>query len=141
MITKFNEIYEKVNLTEIDINVKNKNDELIKKLVDALSIVIFKKKGKFRNLRIIKINGAIQFEKIRDKNFIYSTNLITFLSNNDTIEGVFLSARNGENNICIKINDKVVYDLDNKNFTEDILVDKMSSEFKKQLEKEWKIRN
>jgi hypothetical protein len=141
MITRFNEIYEKVDLSDIAIDVENKNDELIKRLVDELSIVIYKRKGKFRSLRITKVSGSNQKEKFKDQNFIYSTNLLATLSNNDTIGGTFSSAKDGENNISIKINDKIVYDLDSKKFTDETLIDKMVGEYKKQLEKEWKIRN
>jgi len=54
------------------------------------------------------------------------------MSNGDKIKGK-LSVYKDEKNISININNKVIYDLDNDNFNNEILVEKIISKYKEQL--------
>ena len=133
MLTKFNEIYKDVDLTDIVINVANKDEELLKKLIEGLSVVIFKVKGKGKQTTVKSIKGAI---KSRKRDLIY-TEIKVDLSNGDNIKGDFFD---DTKNISISINGKLIFDLSVSKFNEDYLVDKMISEYRKHLENDWKIR-
>lgn len=135
MITKFSQLYEKANLADIEINIENKKDDLIKKLIDELSLVIFKRKGNHKTVRITKLDGG--FEKY-GKNLIY-TDITINLSNGDTINGK-LSDEKDTKNIEIEINDEKVFDIPSSKFNNEKLIDKIIDEYRKHIQKSWKIR-
>ena len=132
MITKFN-IFEKMNLDDIIINITNINENLINILIDKLSII--KKKKKKRSLRPVTITGHFD-KKIGTGDYSYSeTRLVIHLSNNDFIEGIFAS-----NTIKIYINEIIQYNLNNDEFTNEILIDKIIESYKNFLKsKNWKV--
>jgi hypothetical protein len=141
MITKFNRLFEKsVDLTDIDIKIDNENNELVDKIKQELSIITFKKKNSPKTIRIKSINGYFSKRDFKNIKLIYKTYLSIGLSNGDTIKGkLSVYEQEAENNICIKINNDVVYDLDNKKFKNNNLVDKIIEKYKEYLLKNYKI--
>lgn len=138
MIQRYNQyIKEQVdrtsgNTSDIKINVDGKN-YLIDRLIENLTIVV--KKRKIRNFRIKSINGFINKGTFTSKGYSYETRLEITLTNKDIIIGEYKS-----NNITIKINDDIVYDLSYKTFDDEVLIDKIVSEYIKKLkEQKYKI--
>lgn len=142
MITQFKEILETIDISDIEYNIENENKELINKIKQELSIVIYKRKNNPKPLRIKNINGYFDKKDFKNINLIYRTLITVNLSNSDKLCGK-LSAykKENENNITIKINDNIVYDIDNKKFNNEYLIDKLVEKYKEYLLKEYKIRN
>ena len=142
MITKFKQLYEKTaDLTDIVINIENIKDEFIDKIKQELSIISYKRKNSPKSIRIKEISGYFNKKDFKNINLIYRTYLVIDMSNGDKIKtklSVFKDEN--ENNIYIKINDDIVYDLDNKKFTNEILIDKLVDKYKEFLLKGYKIR-
>jgi hypothetical protein len=142
MITKFEKLFEKnIDLTDINVNVENENKELIEKIKHELSIITYKRKNSPKSIRIKDITGYFNKRDFKNIKLIYRTYLTINLSNDDKIIAK-LSIYQDENynNIKIKINDNLVYDLDNKNFTNEILIDKLINKYKEYLVKNFKLR-
>jgi len=140
MITKFKHIYEKnVNLTDIIINVENIKDEFIDKIKHKLSIITYKRSKNPKSIRITEISGYFNKRDFKNTKLIYRTYIVITLSNNDKIKAK-LSVYNdeNENNILIKINKNLVYNLDNKKFNNEILIDKLINKYKEFLLKQYK---
>lgn len=114
--------------TDIKISVEGKNDILINKLIDNLSVVI--KKRSMKSLRIKSITGYINKQTFTSRGYYYETYLTITLSNKDVIVGEFKSS---SKSILVKINDDITYDMDHKNFDNEFLVDRMISEYVKYL--------
>ena len=141
MITKFNKLYEKVNLEEIKINVENENKDLIDKIKHELSIITYKRRNSPKPIRITDISGYFNKRDFKNIKLIYRTYLSIDLSNGNKIKAKLSVYKDeNENNINIKINNDLVYDLDNKNYTNEILVDKLINKYKESLLKDYKIR-
>jgi len=104
------------------------NNILTQKLIDELSLVVKKRKSK--SLRIKNITGYVNKETFSRVGYFYDTSLEVILTNRDIINGNYNSAIN---NINIKINDNVVYDLDHGSFDNEVLIDKMIKEYFKYL--------
>ena len=64
MITKFEKLYEKMDLSDIKINIENENKELIDKIKNELSIITYRRKNSPKPIRLIEISGY--FIKIED---------------------------------------------------------------------------
>jgi hypothetical protein len=142
MITRFNKLFEKnMDLTDIAINIENENKELIEKIKHELSIITYKKKNSPKPIRIKAINGYFNKKDFKNIKLIYSTYLTVILSNNDEIKAK-LSIYQDENlnNINITINEDLVYDLDNKNYTNEILIEKLVNKYKEYLVIDFKLR-
>lgn len=137
MITKFKELYENIDLSDIIINIENEIPELIDKIKQELSIITYKKRNSPKTIRIKEISGYFNKRDFKNINLIYKTYIIINLSNNDNIKAK-LSKYDSENNINIKINNELVYDLDNEKFTNEILIDKLINKYKEFLLKEFK---
>lgn len=142
MITKFEKLFEKnIDLTDITINVENKNNDLIEKIKQELSLITYKRKNSPKPIRIKEISGYFDkrdFKNIKLKNRTY---IVIGLSNGDKIKGKLSIYQNeNENNIKITINDEVVYDLDNKKYTNEFLIEKLIYKYKEFLLKNYKIR-
>jgi len=137
MITKFKDLYENIDLSDIIINIENEIPELIDKIKHELSIITYKKRNSPKTIRIKEISGYFNKRDFKNINLIYKTYIIINLSNNDNIKAK-LSKYNSENNINIKINNELVYDLDNEKFTNEILIDKLINKYKEFLLKEFK---
>lgn len=121
--TEDNQINKKIfEPTDIFINVENKQDNLINKLIDELSIVIKKRTPKA--IRILKIEGYINKDNI--------SNLKLNMSNGDVIEGKLIT--DNIPNILIKINDVILFDLEHKLFNIEVLIDKIINMYKKHIE-------
>jgi len=61
------------------------------------------------------------------------------LSNQDKIKATLsIFQDENKNNICIRINDDLVFDLDNKNYTNEIFIDKIINKYKEYLVKDFK---
>jgi hypothetical protein len=136
MITNFY-LFERLNLDDTIIDIEN--NDMIKKLLDELSLVIYKRVK--RNLRIIKISGY--FDKTSfDEHKNHKESLINIdFSNKDTIEAKFISKKQ-LNEIEISINDEIVYDVENINFNEKTFIDKIIDEYKKYLkDNNWNFLN
>lgn len=140
MITKFEKLFEKnLDITDITVNVENENKELIDKIKHELSIITYKRKNNPKSIRIKNISGYFNKRDFKNIKLIYRTYLVIILSNEDRIKAK-LSVYNDFNNINIKINEKLVYDLDNKKFTNEILIDKLINKYKEYLVKDYKLR-
>ena len=139
MITKFNKLLEsRIDIMDIETNIDNEN-ELIKKIKQELSIIAYKKKNSPKPIRIKKINGYFDKKDLTNIDLISKTLLKINFSNNDIITGKLFIYKNDElNNIVIKINEEVIYDLDNKDFNNEILVDKLIYKYKEYLLKNHK---
>ena len=142
MITKFEKLFEKdVDLTDIVVAVENENKELIEKIKHELSIITYKRKNSPKSIRIKDINGYFNKMDFKNIKLIYRTYLVINLSNRDKIKAkLSIFQDENYNNINIKINDELVYDLDNKKFNSQILIDKLIDKYKEFLVKEYKLR-
>jgi hypothetical protein len=142
MITKFETLFEnKEDLTDINISIENENTELIDKIKHELSIITYKRKNSPKPIRIKEISGYFNKRDFKNINLIYRTYILINLSNNDKIKGkLSIYKDENENNISIRINNDLIYDLDNKNFTNEILIEKMINKYKEFLVKEYKLR-
>jgi hypothetical protein len=142
MITRFDKLFEKdIDLNDITVNIENEKEEFIEKIKQELSIITYKRKNNPKTIRIVDISGYFNKRDFKNIKLIYRTYLVVNLSNNDKIKAK-LSIYDDENlnNIHIKINNDVVYDLDNKNFNNDILIDKLINKYKEFLVKDYKLR-
>jgi hypothetical protein len=142
MITKFEKLFEKdMDLTDIVINVENEKKELIDKIKHELSIITYKRKNNPKTIRIKEISGYFNKKDFKNIKLIYRTYLVINLSNGDKIKAKLSAYKDiNENNITIKINNDLVFNLDNKNYTNEILVDKLINKYKEFLVKEYKIK-
>lgn len=121
---------------EIFVNVENKDENIIRKIIDNLTFLI--KKRNIKNLRVTKIDGILN--KLDISVLKFSRIEIT-MSNNDIIISSFTLNTNKIANIKIMINDEMVFDLDHKSYTLEIMIDKIVDYYKKFLElKKWKIK-
>lgn len=121
----FDKVYD-----DIKINVYNKN-QLVDNLIHNFSLMI--KKRKLKSVRIKSIDGYINKESFfKKRGYVYETYFLLTLTNKDVVIGKYNSLNN---NIIIKINDNVVYDIDFKTFDNEVLIDKMVSEYIKFLKK------
>jgi hypothetical protein len=127
MITKF-KIFENINFKgQIPENISNK-------IIDALSFIIFKGKKRnenkhtnYKSLRIKSIDSDI-------KNSEYHFDIE--MTNKDKIVADF-----SKNNIYIKIDDKIMFDLEDEKFDINIFIDKINQQYKNYIEnKGWKIK-
>jgi hypothetical protein len=113
--------------SDIKINVDNKN-YLVDNLISRFSLVV--KKRKMKSLSIKSISGYINKETFTKNGYTYDTLFQTTLTNKDIIIGEYNSKLN---NIKIKINDNIIYDIDNIMFDNEALVEKMVNEYMKYL--------
>lgn len=127
MITKF-KIFESINFK------KQIPKDISDKIIDALSFLIFKGKKRnenkhinYKSLRIKSIDGDI-------KNSEYHFDIE--MTNKDKIVADF-----SKNNIYIKIDDKIMFDLEDEKFDINIFIDKINQQYKNYIEnKGWKIK-
>jgi len=112
---------------DVIIDVVNKN-YLIDSLIENLSLLVRKKK--LKNIHIKKVKGYINKEQFTKKGFTYETYLEAILSNDDILIGEYIML---SKTIIIKINDTVVYDMDNKLFDNEYLIEKLTNEYIKHL--------
>lgn len=142
MITKFYKLFEKtVDISDIELDIENDNEELINKIKQELSIITYKRKNNLKPIRIKKIHGYFDKRDFKNSNLIYRTYIVIDLSNGDTIKSkLSIYDNEDENNINIKINRDLVFDIDNKNFNNEYLVDKLINKYKEHLLKEYKIK-
>jgi len=140
MITKFKTLFEKnIDLTDISVKVGNEKKELIDKIKHELSIITYKKSNSPKSIRILDISGYFNKRDFRDIKLIYRTYLVINLSNQDKIKATLsIFQDENKNNICIRINDDLVFDLDNKNYTNEIFIDKIINKYKEYLVKDFK---
>ena len=144
MITKFEKlkIFEKnIDLADIIINVENEDKDLIEKIKQELSIISYKRQNSPKPIRIKEINGYFKKKDFKNVKLIYRTYIVINMSNEDKIKGkLSIYQDENENNIHIKINDDIVYDLDNKKFDNNFLIEKLIYKYKEYLLKDYKIR-
>jgi hypothetical protein len=127
MIYKYSEFLIESNDLDIKINVQDKN-YLIDMLIENLALIV--KKRKTKSLRITTISGYINKEKFSTSGYSYETKLVITLSNKDVIEGEYSTSTN---NINVKINENVVYDLNDRTFDNEVLIDKIVEYYKRHL--------
>lgn len=113
--------------SDIKIKVEGKNS-LVQTLIDNLSIVV--KKRKLKSVRIKGITGYINRQTFTHHGNFYDTYLEVTLTNKDVIVGEYKSS---SNSVLVRINDDIVYDMDNKAFDNEVLIDKMVGEYIKYL--------
>jgi len=138
MITNF-KIFENLILDDITINVEGIDNDIIKDMVEKLSMVIQKRIK--RNLRILKISGSMNQASIKGNDKKENTKLTIIMTNKDKLEIIFTSHILDEiGELKLKINDDLVYDIRKKELTINTLVDKVVEEYKKYLKNNrWKI--
>jgi len=126
---------------EIENIIEDNNEELTKKVIEEFSFIIYKQRKRPKNVRVKKLEGYYNKRDFKNYNLIYKTKIIIELSNFDIVEGeLSVYENNNDNNIKIKIDDRVIYNLDNPTFDNKKLVDKMKLLYKKHLEKNYKIK-
>ena len=141
MITKFGKLYE--NNEDIIINIENENDKLINKIKNHFSLITYKRKNNPKQIRLKKISGYFDKNDFKNTKLIKRTYLNLELTNNDNIKAKLSIYNDSEdNNISIKLNDKLLYDIDNENFNNDVLINKMIDKYKDHLKlQKIKLRN
>lgn len=113
--------------SDIKIKVEGKNS-LVQTLIDNLSLVV--KKRKLKSVRIKSITGYINRQTFTHHGNFYDTYLEVTLTNKDVIVGEYKSS---SNSVLVRVNDDIVYDMDNRSFDNEVLIDKMVSEYIKYL--------
>ena len=120
--------------TDIKIKVEGKNS-LVQKLIDNLAMVI--KKRSVKSIRIKSITGYINKETLTHHGKFYDTCLEIVLTNKDRLIGEYKSI---SNSILVEVNDEIIYDMTSSSFDNDVLADRMISEYIKYLkEKKFSI--
>jgi hypothetical protein len=120
---------DELSVPDVKITVKD-GESLAKQLINKLSLVIQKRTRKA--IRVKSVNGYANKKTHYGKKMYYDTYLEVTMINKDFITGEY-NSRNG--NIKITINDKVVFDIDNRHFDNEELIEKMTSVYKKYLSK------
>jgi hypothetical protein len=141
MITKFEQLFEQnIDLEDVIVNVENEKTEFIDKIKHDLSIITYKRANSPKPIRIREIKGYFNKRDFKNIKLLYNTYLNISMSNGDKIDAK-LSVFQDENynNINIKINNELIYDLDNKKFNNEIFVDKVITKYKESLLKTYKI--
>lgn len=135
MITKFNELNEsKMDLTDINIDVENEDKDLINKIKHELSIITYKRENNPKPIRIKEITGYFNKRDFKNTKIKYKTSININLSNGDKIKAkLSVYDDENENNISIKINNDLIYNLDNNKFNNEIFIDKLIDKYKKFL--------
>jgi hypothetical protein len=124
-----NYILEKFNINDIKVDIENKDEEIVKLIKSKFNIII--KKLKHKNIRLISISGFLHDKAYKDIKY----KLVLKFNNNDEIIGSLF-----KDNVCVKINDEVVYDIDNKDFNIELLIDKIYDNYIKYIKnKNYKI--
>lgn len=126
---------------EMNIDLKDEDEKLRNKIIQNFSFIVHKRQNNPKNIRVSNLKGYFKRKDFKNSNLIYKTNIIVELSNHDIVEGLLsVAEEKSDTNITIKINDKIVYDLDNSKFDDDILIDKMKDKYETYLKKNWKIK-
>ena len=135
MITKFKKLFEQnIDLEDVIVNVENEKKEFTDKIKHDFSIITYKKANSPKSIRIREITGYFNKRDFKNIKLLYNTSLVVSMTNGDKIIGKLSVYQNeNENNINIKINEKLVYDLDNKEFNNDIFVEKLITKYKESL--------
>jgi len=125
---KLKESYDPLSGTT-DVKVTVKGDHgLSKRLIDNLSLIVQKRTSK--SLRIKAINGYFNKEIFAHHDLYMESYLEIDMINKDFIVGEYKSITHS---ILIKINDEIVYDMISRNFDNEVLIEKIVSEYKKYL--------
>ncbi|MCK9447215.1 hypothetical protein M0Q50_10215 [bacterium] len=144
MITKFKIFENSKNETNLSI-------EQMDRLEDGLCLSIYKGKKRDNNkstnykiLEIKKIETFLNNISISGKTKTTKSKIHIELSNKDKISGEYIKIEESgeieENSIKIEINDKIVYHLDNKDYNNNLLIEKIVEFYKKHIMKSWKVR-
>ena len=132
MITDFY-LFERINLDDTIIDIEN--NDMIKKLLEELPIVIQKRVK--RNLRILKISGYFNKSFNSEHKNYKETSINIEFSNKDKIDSRLLLKKD-INEIEIKINGFFVYNVESINFDEKTFIDEIIEQYKKYLkENNW----
>lgn len=142
MITNFN-LYEKLLLDDVVIDVTTPDKPTLDEIIDKFSIIIEKRIK--RNLRIIKINGSMNDLQLRGKERKTFTDLEIVMSNKDKIKIKYTYSDSidtkYQGEIELKVNDKLIYNVENPEFTPTKWVEKVAEEYKKYLKNiKWKVQ-
>ena len=123
---------------------------LEKRIIDDFSFIVWKGRKKngqknYKSIRIIDLDGFYSNSDLQVNSSENTILLKITMSNNDYIEAKYYTRTNIDkyidNNITISINQKVIYDLDNKNNNENIFLNITRKVYMKYLEKKnWKIK-
>lgn len=142
MITNFKKLLEqKEDLTDIIVNVENEKTEFIDKIKDELSIITYKRQKNPKPIRIMEISGYFNKRDFKNIKLLYNTYLVVSLSNSDKLTAkLSVYQDDNEKNIHIQINNDVIFDLDNNQYSNEILVNKLIEKYKEYLLKSYKIR-
>jgi len=135
MITRFKKLFEQnIDLEDVIVNVENEKTEFTDKIKHDLSIISYKKANSPKSIRIKEITGYFNKRDFKNIKLLYNTYLVVSMTNGDKVIGkLSVYQDENENNINIRINDKLIYDLDNKEFNNEIFVDKLITKYKESL--------
>lgn len=124
MIKRF-KLFETLLVNDVDVNVKNINEDFINTIKNDLAFIVYKVRRKYTHIRVNKIEG--DFNEI-DGNVI-KVHLIIEMSNKDVIDAVLVD----EKSIDIKINNKLVYSIDNDEFNLEVFKERLIKVYKNHL--------
>lgn len=128
-----------MDLTDINIDVENEDKDLINKIKHELSIITYKRENNPKPIRIKEITGYFNKRDFKNTKIKYKTSININLSNGDKIKAkLSVYDDENENNISIKINNDLIYNLDNNKFNNDIFIDKLIYKYKKFLVDKYK---
>jgi hypothetical protein len=134
MITKFKEINEKYDINDIKVDVENQKEELINKIKHELSIITYKRSKNPKSIRIKEISGYFNKKDFKSPKVLYKTYIVITMSNSDKIKAKLSVYKDeNENNIIINLNNNLIYNIDNKKFNNEILIDKLVNKYKEHL--------
>jgi hypothetical protein len=132
-----NEMYNQINLNDIQSDVKNSSQEFIDKIIDIFSLVIYK--NSVKNIHPQKIKGYLNKDEFLTKKKNTRSSLSIKMNNDDIVIGTYNTS---SFNVAISIQNEIIYDIHIKDCNDDKLIEKMLSEYIKYLKnKGYKIKN
>lgn len=141
MITKFKYLNEKMDLQDIKIDIENEDSDLIEKIKRELSIITYKKQKNPKSIRIKEISGYFNKNDFKNPKLKYRSSVNINLSNGDKIKAkLSVYDDENENNISLKINNELIYNLDNKKFNNELFIDKLIDKYKNFLVNTYKFK-
>lgn len=134
---KLEESVDPITGHSMKITVQGDYSGFIDRLIDNMSLIVQKRTTK--SLRIKSINGYINKETFIGRKRYFDTYLEIDMINKDYIVAEYKKISDC---ITIRINDVIVYDMVSRFFDNEVLIDKILSEYKKYLKnKSFKINN
>ena len=122
------------SINDIKVDVENQKEELINKIKHELSIITYKRSKNPKSIRIKEISGYFNKKDFKSPKVLYKTYIVITMSNSDKIKAKLSVYKDeNENNIIINLNNNLIYNIDNKKFNNEILIDKLVNKYKEHL--------